>query len=191
MEKLLTTLLILGVASVAMGADVQLTATDDLGGGMFGYTLTALGEDAQELSLFVEVTIECVTPGVDVIHQLQSVLPPFTYDINDEAAADLYDTWGGYSKPLDSWYGSEFYSLGNIQVETWADCLMHLESGTKPEYTYENAKVAYVALTGQAHVYGTVFREGEPFGFDFIIPEPAALGLIVAGGVALIRRRRR
>jgi len=193
MRRLIGCLVVLGMASMAANASsLEWTDTVDLGGGMGGYTLTALGQDAPLMkSFFVALTVECLAPGVDTIHQLQAVLPPFTYDINDETAADLYNGYGGYDKARDSWYGSPFYTDGSIQIQTWDVCLMHLESGTKPEVAYyQDAKVAYIALTGQAHVYGVLFREGAPFPFDFIIPEPATMRLIAAGATLIIRRRR-
>jgi len=192
----LTAAMILALASAAMGARVEITDTDDLGGGMYGYTLTAFGEDGQEKSFFIEITVECLNPGVDQLHQQKAIIIPgvLEYDVNTEADADTYNGLGTppYDKARDSWYSDPFYKDGNIQVEIPdVVCLMHLESGTNPNVAYyEDAKAAYIALTGQAHVYSTLFRAGAPFPFDFIIPEPATLLMVVAGAGLIIRRKR-
>ncbi len=183
------------VSMTANAASLQLTDVQDLGGGMKACTLTAFGEDSELKSFFVDITVECVDPGVDMIHQMKAIIIPGTleYDVNTESDANTYNGLGTppYDKARDSWYGDPFHKDGSIQVETYDVCLVHLESGTNPQVAYyEDAKAAYIALTGTAHVYGTLFREGAPFPFDFIIPEPATLLMVVAGAGLIIRRKR-
>ena len=184
---------ILLAASASPAATVEVTDLTDLGGGMYGYTLTALGQDGHQMSFFVDVTVECLDPGVDQIPQMKAVIIPgqLEYDVNTENSADLYHGTGTppYDKYRDSWWGDPFYLHGCIAVEQWDTCLMRLESGTNPnEWNYENAKVAYICLTGRARVHGDVYRGGDPYPFDFTIPEPACAGFLVLGFLALRRR---
>ena len=196
MRRLIGCLVVLGMASMAANAaSLQWTDTVDLGGGMGGYTLTAFGEDGELKSFFLDITVECVDPGVDTLHQMKAIIIPavLEYDVNTERDADTYHGLGTppYDKARDSWYGDPFYVDGSILVETWDVCLMHLESGTNPLIAYYlDTQAAYIALTGQARVYGTLFRSGAGFPFDFIIPEPATMLLLAAGATLIIRRKR-
>jgi hypothetical protein len=198
MRKLLVGVVVLGLASMALAdATVDYGPLADLGGGLYGVTLTAHGNDALQLSFFTDTTIA----GEDgaQIQQVKSIIVPGTleYDINSETEADTYEGLGGYAKATDSWLGDPFYeSPANVVALTGdqpGDNVYHVEAGTGGGSAFEDAKLAYIASTaGRLHCYGSISRSGSSFPYDFyiVVPEPATLLLLVAGAGLALRRRR-
>jgi hypothetical protein len=181
--------LLLAVAvSVSSAATLEVTDVKDLGGDMYGHTLTALGQDGMQRSFYVDLTVECLEPGVDQIHDQLAILDPGILEVSLEEYAYAYHGLGTppYDMWRDTWFHDEFaYSVSHALIE---DCRAELQAGTPPDYW--NADVAYICLTGRARVHGFLSRQGDMYPFDFIIPEPGA-GLLLAGGLVWVLRRRR
>ena len=194
MGRVLASLLVLTLASVASAAPTIDWTKTDAGGGIYGFEFTVHGNDGKAISFFADMDFEGVGGAVQ---QMKCIILPGTleYDINSETEADMYDGLYGYEKAKDSWFGDPFYeSPANVVVLTGdqpGDLVYHIEAGTGGGSAYSDAKLAYIAMSSEVHVVGTIARDGVNYEFDFITPEPATLLLIVGGAAALVLRRKR
>jgi hypothetical protein len=193
MGRVLPTLLVLALASVAYAQpDITWTKTEDLGGGIYGYEFTVNANDGKMLSMFANVTFEGVQGGT-IVQKDPMDNPAFA--VNNETDADNWEGIGGYTKPLDSWFGDPFALSPPAQISALdvASNYYHIEAGTGGGSEYASAKLAYIALGGgsEVHVSGVVSREGVNYDVDFVTPEPATLLLLAGGAAALVLRRKR
>lgn len=195
MRKLVGGLVILALASAA-SADPTITWTLDYQqGGIYGFTFTAHANDGLGLSMFADVTFTGADGGV--IQQVNPMGNP-AFAVNNETNADAWNGVGGYLKDTDSWFGDPFAlsppsSVVELTGTQPGDPAYHIEAGTGGGSHYDDAKLAYIACTGNVSYSGIIFREGRsppPISGKALIPEPATLLLLVAGAGLAIRRKR-
>ena len=199
MGRVLASLLVLSLASMAAADAWVEYDIADLGGGMYGITFTAYADDGQSLSFFANMDFEG-TGGAEVQQVIchYYVSPPgiwFDAVIDNETDADMFNGVGEppYDKTMDSWFGDPFAGpAADVTDITEGPNLYHIEAGTGGGVQYTTAKLAYIAATGQTvRAHGILSRMGENYPIDITSPEPATLMLIAAGAVALVIRRKR
>jgi hypothetical protein len=197
MRKALGGLVILALASAA-SADPTITWTLDYHeGSIYGFTFTAHANDGLALSLFANATFTGADGGViQQISVVRAGKPDNPVDCEDEA--DTWDGLYGYEKVKDSWFGNPFAlsppaSIMVLSGVLPGDPAYHIEAGTGGGSHYDDAKLAYIACTGNVSYTAVIYREGRTpptINGKALIPEPATLLLLVAGAGLAIRRKR-
>ncbi len=138
----------------------------DLGGGLYGYSLTIRSDDGIQASYFANMTFE----GVDgSIVQMKAIIQPgvLEYEVDTDTDAAAYDGLGTppYDMDRDSYFLGGF-AAGDVMALEQSDNYYHIEAGTGVGTLLEDAELAYIACTGQVHFYGTISRQGVTYTVD-------------------------
>ncbi len=197
MGRTLASLLVLGLAATAFAAPTMEVANiADLGGGLYGVDVWVHGNDGLDLSFFADMTF--VGEQADPIclpGEIQQSKAFGVVVVDDDVNALLYhNTVGsGYDMALDSYFFEPFPGNKVDPGIVEAPNSYHIEAGTGTSEYFQDVQLVYLCTTGDISYDGYISRQGLNYDMagTWCIPEPATLGLIVIGGVALIRRRRR
>ena len=190
--RIATVVFVLGLAVSLAGAAPVVTASHVDAGGMYGVTIsvddgTAIGSWAQNL------TFTALDGGT--INQLKAFV---TIVVDKEADANVYDPLfpgSGYQKAQDSWAYTPFAGIGPLPQFDETATTYYVHAGTPAGDDQGALDLSYVVLAGSARLQyeGTVSRGGQDYVVSGIyeIPEPATMGLLALGGVAMLLKRRR
>ena len=206
-----STALIMAVVGIAAGAawavpTYTYTAVD-LGGGLYGFTFSCDNVGQPASAWFAEMEWRGMTqteidqhcqccPGA--IPGTINQLPAFgAIGVHCECIAldyDLHDPT--YDMSRDTWITEEFCHAFSGGTPIEGANSFYVECGTAAGMQYVAVDHAYVVVDG-SFAYegrlgvGLVDPVWTPFSGYICIPEPATIGMLVLGGLALVRRRRR
>ena len=205
-----STALIMAVVGIAAGAawavpTYTYTAVD-LGGGLYGFTFSCDNVGQPASAWFAEMEWRGMTqaevdqhcqwwpaiPGTIIQSNAFGVIP-----VHCECIAldyDLHDPT--YDMSRDTWITEEFCHAFSGGTPIEGANSFYVECGTAAGMQYVAVDHAYVVVDG-SFAYegrlgvGLVDPVWTPFSGYICIPEPATIGMLVLGGLALVRRRRR
>ena len=195
------------VAGAAWAAPTYEYSCVDVGSGLYGFTFTCNNPGQPASAWFVEMQWRGLSqaevdqycepwaiPGT--IHQIPGGPPFLNIPVHCEPGP-IIDPFPDplYDMHKDTWIKEEFCHAFSGGTPTEGANSFYVESGTGSGMQYVTVDHAYVVVDG-SFAYegrlgvGLVNPVWTPVSGVICIPEPATLGLLVIGGMALLRRRR-
>jgi hypothetical protein len=196
LRKVFALAAVLGLTAVAHAVPTLTYTTTDLGSGLTGYDFSVHGNDAANSSFFVTITFAATSPGTAT--SLSQVKAFGAVTVNDQTNADTFNVTGGsgYSKALDTYVYNPFgANFNGTPVETTTT--YQFSAGTGGGSALNDSLLAHIVANGSITYTGTISRSGLDTNVSGTasagapVPEPASLGVLALGGVALLARRRK
>jgi hypothetical protein len=188
-QKLSALAVLLGLAGVASAAPSLTYTTTDLGGGLTAFDFF-VSDPSGAGALSTDITFTAAAGHI--INQVTFS----TLNVDDEAQATAFNGLSGYSKPFDTWIYDPFGAnpSGVATTRTSTQYEINAFSGASSNFT--SGPLAHIVTDGTSINYAGLLSRSTDTPVSgtatvAAVPEPASLGVLALGGLALLARRRK